>query len=155
MRFLTLCCAAPFCAALCACTHLTIENPVLSEMPQARNDAALVFFFKRSQRYNQARKYYVYDGDEFLGAVNDGSFFFVHLAPGIHNFPCLKLGLNAGLTYYLVVGEGYQYDVDRNLDFASDREVALGNCPPLFSPTPPEYAQMVIANLSYTIIRKE
>lgn len=155
MRLLTLCCAAPFFATLSACTHLTIENPVLDEMPQATDDAALVFFFKRSHRYNQARKHHVYDGGEFLGAVKDGSFFFVHLAPGIHDFPCLKLGLNAGLTYYLVVGEGYQYDVDKSLDFATDRQSALSNCPPLFSPIPAEYAQPIIAHLSYTIIRKD
>jgi len=155
MRLLTLCCVALFFAALSACTHLIIENPVLSEMPQARDDAALVYFFKRGSYYNYAKNHYVFDNGEFLGAVKDGSFFFANLAPGVHDFRCLKMRLRAGQTYYLVVGDGYEYEVGKNLDSASDREYTVGTCSSVFFPMSPEIAQPTIANLTYTIVRRE
>ncbi len=154
MRLLTLSCAAPFLAILSACTPLIVEYPVLNEMPQARDDAALVYFFKRSSYHNTARNHHVFNNGEFLGAVKDGSFFFAHLASGIHDFRCLKMGLRAGQTYYLVVGDGYEYQVGKNPDSASEPEYTFGPCASVFFPMSPEIAKPIIANLTYTIVQR-
>ncbi len=47
MIFLT----ASLFSILSACAKLIIEYPILKEMPQAREDSALVFFFKRDHGY--------------------------------------------------------------------------------------------------------
>lgn len=99
MRLLTLCCAAPFFAALSACAKMVVEYPVLNELPQARDDAALVYFFKTGSYYNRARNRYVYVDGGFLGSVKEGSFFFAHIEPGVHNFSCLVIEVEAGQTY--------------------------------------------------------
>ncbi len=149
MRLPIILLAALLFSMLSACAKLTVEYPILQEMPQAKADSALVFFFKRDPGYRQARKYYVYDDGELLGAVKDGTFFFVRLVPGKHNFHCLTIGLHSGLTYYLVVGDGQVYEVDKKLEIYSAR-----NCTSVFAPISQEKAQPIIANLTYTIISR-
>ena len=173
MRLLTLCCAAPFFAALSACgvTAPIIEYPVLDELPEARNDAALVYFFQPDYRHKGTSKRYRYvygdDGDDFLGGLKPGSFFFVNFVPGTHNFSCLEIDLEAGQTYYLERGLNTQsgilltsprqaIDPRVHLDF---KRLALQEpidlCPPNFVAVKPEYAQPIITNLTYTIVKKD
>ena len=75
---------------------MVVEYPVLNELPQAKDDAALVYFFKTGSYYNRARNRYVYVDGGFLGAVKEGSFFFAHIEPGVHNFSCLVIEVEAG-----------------------------------------------------------
>ena len=152
MRLLTLCCAAPLIATLSACAKLIVEYPVLYEVPQARDDAALVYFFKAGSYYNRARNYHVYMNGSFLGAVKEGSFFFAHIEPGVHNFSCLELEVEAGQTYY----------VENTLH--QPPGFYMGNKPvsrlrklvePRFSWVSPARAADTIPNLTYTIVRHD
>ncbi len=152
MRLLTLLCVVPFLATLSACARLIVEYPVLYEIPHARDDAALVYFFKAGSYYNRARNYHVYMNGSFLGAVKEGSFFFAHIEPGVHNFSCLELKVEAGRTYY-VENALYQQP-----------GFYLGNRPasrlrklvePKFSWVSPARAADTIPNLTYTIVRHD
>jgi len=121
-------------------------------MPQARDDAALVYFFKRSSYYNYARNNYVFDNGEFLGAVKDGSFFFAHLAPGKHDFRCLKMGLLASQTYYLENTLHQPPGI-----YAGNQSVGRLRklVEPRFTWVSPEHAAEIIPNLTYTIVRND
>lgn len=168
-------------AALSACVQLIIENPVLSEMPQARNDAALVYFFQPDSRHshyrfskNQFRYSYVYvyddDSDEFLGGLKPGSFFSVNFVPGAHNISCLAINLEAGQTYYLERGlelgainyVRFSTSVTKDPDTIDPRvhsdgkrlfTVRMDLCHPKFVAVTPEYAKLIIASLTYTIVK--
>lgn len=152
MRFLIILCAAPLIAALSACTNMIIEYPVLREIPKAGDDTALVYFFKAGSYYNRARNYHVYMNGSFLGAVKEGSFFFAHIEPGVHNFSCLELEVEAGKTYY----------VENTLH--QQPGFYVGNKPvsrlrklvePRFSWVSPARAADTIPNLTYTIVRHD
>ncbi len=160
MRTLTLLFFMTLLATLSGCVNRIIKNPELSELPEARNDAALVFFFKpnnhdHSVYHHHDRSYYEYvkDEDDFLGAVTEGSFFFAFVTPGEHEFSCTPVDLDAGQTYYL---EHYVAYVRIHLDatVTMSREPLL-LCPPQFVERTTEYARPIIADLSYTIVSME
>ena len=152
MRLLTLCCAAPFFAALSACAKMVVEYPVLNELPQARDDAALVYFFKTGSYYNRARNRYVYVDGGFLGAVKEGSFFFAHIEPGVHNFSCLVIEVEAGQTYYLENTLHQPPGI-----YAGNQSVGRLRklVEPRFTWVSPEHAAEIIPNLTYTIVRND
>ncbi|MCH7509116.1 MAG: hypothetical protein IIB68_04675 [Proteobacteria bacterium] len=152
MRLLTPLCAALLLVALPACVNRIVEYPPLPEQPQARDDAALVYFYRpdyhdHSSYHHHKRKNYEYvdDDGEFLGAVAEGSFFFAHVKPGTHNFSCLKIEIEAGQIYYLENYNGYR----RN----SWDPLIL--CPPKFVLRSADYAQPIVGGLTYTKVRKE
>lgn len=175
LRLLTLCCAAAFFATLSACgvTGPIIENPVLDELPQVRNDAALVYFFRLDSRTNSRYKRYLYvyddygDAEDFLGGVQAGTFFFVHVLSGTHNFSCLEIELEPGQTYYLeqniatqsgilLTPSGNLRDPRINVDPKRlMRRAPIDLCPPKFVAVKPEYAQPIIESLTYTIVKKD
>lgn len=150
MRLLTILCAAPLIAALSACTNMIIEYPVLREIPKAGDDTALVYFFKAGSYYNRAKNYYVYVDGGFLGAVKEGSFFFTHLEPGVHNFSCLELKIEAGKTYY-VENTLYQQSGFYVSNKPASRIHKL--IEPRFTWVSPARAADTLPNLTYTIIR--
>lgn len=84
-----------------ACVTVSVEYPVLDEIPLARSDVALIFFYKTEDNHYENRYHYVYDNGQYLGAVKEGSFFFSYVEPGKHNFSCYKADFRAGQTYYL------------------------------------------------------
>ncbi len=161
MRFLTPLCAALLLAALSGCVNLIVENPTLNEIPQTKNDEALVYFFKSNKHdhstfHHHDRNYYEYvkDDGNFLGAVTEGSFFFDYVAPGEHEFSCTTIELEAGQTYYLEHYVAYgRIRTDYPKGPAGDQPLLL--CPLQFVLRSPKYAQPIIAELTYTIVRKD
>lgn len=129
---------------------MIIEYPVLSEIPKAGDDTALVYFFKTGSHYNRAKKYHVYVNDGFLGAVKEGSFFFTHIEPGVHNFSCLELKIEAGKTYYV---ENTQYG--QSGFYVSNKPASRINklIQPRFTWVSPARAADILPDLTYTIIR--
>ncbi len=153
MRLLTVSCTAILLSLLFACaTNLVVEYPAMPETPQIRDDASLVYFFRpnyhdhNSYHHHKRKNYeYVKNGDEFLGAVTEGSFFFIQLEPGAYSFSCFDIDLEAGQTYYLENYNQYRRSLRQPLIL----------CPPRFVERSPEYAQAIIAKSTYTIARME
>jgi len=140
-----------------ACVNMVEEHPTLDKMPSARNDAALVYVFKpmqydHSQYNHQNRPYYtdIKDDKRFLGSVTEGSFFFVHLDPGSYKLACLDIDLKAGQTYYL---ENYVAYVRTHIEGRKREPLLL--CPPMLVVRSAEYSKPIIADLTYTVVKKE
>ncbi len=174
MRFHTLLSAVLLFSMLGACgaPGPIIEYPVLNELPQVRDGAALVYFFYPNNRHDPrySRYFFIFDdhgdAESFLGAVTEGSFFFVNFVPGTHNFSCLEINLEAGQTYYLSVRNSQTVNDLISKDTIRDprvrfdkkrfmRSAPIDLCPPSFVALTPEYAQPIIAELTYTVVKKE
>lgn len=171
MRILALFCVAPLLTMLAACVTVSVEYPELDELPQVREDAALVYFFKVRSRHNKGGNIHVHDNCEYLGAVTEGSFFFAHVTPGLHYFSGLEIDVEAGKTYYLEnishesdanifphgpsLPVGLYYDYPRRVHVAKEGVAKLEKSEHMFVQVPPELAQLIVGELTYRIVKIE
>lgn len=76
--------------------------------PQATTDKGMVYFFRESHFAGGAVVYDVNDGDQTVGTLQSGTYFYYPATPGTHTFTAkteasngLTLDIEAGKTYYV------------------------------------------------------
>jgi hypothetical protein len=93
-----------------ACT--SVQYSQLEELPSAKEDKALVFFYREAKFAGSAVSYYINEGDESeknrIGALKNGTFFYVYEEPGTYEFwakteakDSVTLDCKAGEVYYV------------------------------------------------------
>ncbi len=99
-------------ALLSAVGCTSVQYKELTEMPVAQTDKGLVYFYRENKFLGAGVSYYIYEGEEEskvkLGALKNGTFFFVEPDPGKHVYWAKTesrdeaiIYVEAGKTYYV------------------------------------------------------
>ena len=92
-------------AVMTACTSATVvERPASIDVKPGKG---LVYFYREKSFVGSMVSYYVYEGEIKLGALKNGTFFFVDADPGEHKYRAkteagedVTIKVEAGKTYY-------------------------------------------------------
>ena len=99
---------AGIAVALLAAGCASVEYKEIDTMPEVRADEGLVYFFREKKFAGSAVSYYIYEDNRRIGALKNGTFFYVRAEPGTHTYTAkteatetVTLEVEAGETYYI------------------------------------------------------
>jgi len=89
----------------------SVSKQATNVFPEAQPDSGLVYFYREKKFVGAAVSYNVREQDKIIGAIANGTYFFVHATPGEHTYKAsteadiLKtVDVEAGKTYYIRCG---------------------------------------------------
>ena len=93
----------------CGCASVNKQSKNIFPDPQA--DKGLIYFYRESKFMGGAISYDVKEGNTVVGAIANGTYFFVFATPGPHTYTASTeadssrtLQVEAGKTYYVECG---------------------------------------------------
>ena len=86
------------------CTSLQYQK--LDKLPTVSEDKGLIYFFREKEFVGSMVSYYIYEGNEKLGGLQNGTFFYIEPTPGPHTYRA-KTEAEEKVTINVVAGETY------------------------------------------------
>ena len=87
---------------------VSLNYPELSVVPTVEEDESLVFFYRQSKFTGSGVRIRIHEGDDYIGALGSGTYFFYRTDPGEHTFwakteviESLTIDLEPNETYYI------------------------------------------------------
>ncbi len=84
MRRMVLVTVAVSALAIGGCS--SVQRLELSVLPEPSVEKGLVYFFREKAFQGSAVTLSVYDGDDKIGVLQNGTFFFIEAGPGLHTY---------------------------------------------------------------------
>lgn len=86
----------------------TVQRMDVSVYPDPKADMGLVYFYREARFAGGAISYFIYDGENKIGALASGTYFFYWAEPGDHTFwakteqkSSRTINIESGKTYYI------------------------------------------------------
>jgi hypothetical protein len=98
----------------------TVSVQTKNIYPEPRSDQALVYFYRESKFVGSFISYNINVNDELVGAVANGTYFFVFLDPGTHTITA-KTETKESKTMTVEAGETYYICCDVEMGFFAGR----------------------------------
>lgn len=111
---LTLVLALCLAQVLSGCASMPEENDFVVRghqvHPEEHPDAGVIYFYRRDVYSGRAYEFYIYEGEEVVGGLRSGGYFFVEAEPGKHTYwtktdvkgpDSVTIRVEPGGTYYV------------------------------------------------------
>ncbi|PTY03118.1 hypothetical protein DB347_22610 [Opitutaceae bacterium EW11] len=89
----------------------SVSRQATNIYPEPKTDKGLVYFYREKKFIGCAISYNVKEGDKIVGAIANGTYFFLFADPGKHTYTASTeassartLDIEAGKTYYVEAG---------------------------------------------------
>lgn len=94
---------------ICGCA--SVSKQPTNIYPEVREDKGLVYFYRERKFVGAAISYNIKENGEIVGAIANGTYFFLFVDPGTHTYTAATeastsrtLEVEAGKTYYVECG---------------------------------------------------
>ena len=124
----------------------SVHYQELAELPRVSDDKGLIFFFREKEFQGSAISFYIYEGDERIGGLANGTFFFIEPNPGTYTYRA-KTEAEEKVTLEVVAGETYYIKAEVKMG------IWVGQ--PDLTIVHDLEGKSEIPNLKYAVIRKD